>query len=150
MYDPATGVFTWCVSRNRQPKDSLAGTKTYHGYTAIKVDGVTYRAHRLAWLYVYGEWPTAELDHVNRIRNDNRIANLRLTTRFLNMQNLEKVGMCSKHVGVSRYQDKIRWRAYITVKGKQINLGIFNTENEALNARKLAEVAYYADHALQR
>ena len=150
MYDPATGVFTWRVNRNCQPKDSLAGTKTYHGYMAIKVNGVTHRAHRLAWLYVHGEWPTSELDHVNRVRSDNRIDNLRLTTRFLNMQNLTKTNTSSKHVGVSRLGNNMRWRAYINIKGKQINLGVFKTEELALTARKSAEMTYYADATVQR
>ena len=85
-YDPDTGEFRWRFSRPRCAKGALAGTASYHGYTVIKINGRSYRAHRLAWLYEYGRWPNGELDHINRRRSDNTIANLREVSRFVNCQ----------------------------------------------------------------
>ena len=144
-YDPDTGEFRWRIKRPRCTPGSVAGTPTYHGYTAIKLDGVSYKAHRLAWLYETGAWPVSELDHVNRVRGDNRIANLRLATRFSNCQNRVKPeNAYSKHIGVSRSFNGKRWRAYIDFNGKRRALGVFDTETQALKARKDVESQLYA------
>ena len=145
-YDPDTGEFRWRVNRPRCQKDAVAGTPSYHGYVVIKLNGTSYKAHRLAWLYENGCWPTGEIDHVNRIRDDNRIANLRLSTRFLNCQNRSKPKNAhSKHIGVSRSFNGARWRAYIDFNGKRRALGVYDTEAQALAARKDAEKQLYAN-----
>ena len=144
-YDPATGEFRWAAKRSRCTIGAVAGTQTYHGYTTIKLNAVTYRAHRLAWLYQYGVWPDGELDHINRVRSDNRIANLRETTRFLNCQNRVKSDTAhSKHIGVSRAAGKKGWRAYIDVNGTRKYLGQYVEETDALAARKNAERLFHA------
>ena len=150
-YDPDTGEFRWRTKRPRCTVGALAGTATHHGYTAIKLDGATYRAHRLAWLYVFGDWPRMELDHINRKRSDNRISNLREATRFLNCQNRKKSTTAhSQHIGVSKGFGGKGWRAYIDKNGRRITLGVFRTEQDAVEARKNAERQMYAAADLLR
>jgi hypothetical protein len=144
-YDRDTGEFRWRLKRPRCTPGNIAGTPSYHGYTVIKLNGVSYKAHRLAWLYETGDWPASELDHINRVRGDNRISNLRLATRFLNCQNRVKSKTAySKHIGVSRSFNGKRWRAYIDFNGKRRALGVFDTETQALEARKNVERQLYA------
>lgn len=81
-YDPETGKFDW---RNNRRK---AGCLDNFGYHRIQVLGKLYKAHRLAWLHYYGEWPEQDVDHVNGVRSDNRIANLRSATKGQQSQNV--------------------------------------------------------------
>lgn len=131
-YDPETGVFTWRVSRRATARPgSVAGTITPKGYRAIWI-GANYRAHRLAWLYVYGVWPTHEIDHIDGNRANNAIANLRDVTRSVNHENLRRARSDSAHgfLGVSPFKGKW-WKARITVNGKWQHLGTFKTPEEA-------------------
>ena len=88
-YDAETGVFTWRDNRgSRAPAGSVAGNVSHQrGYRQIRVDYNRYLAHRLAWLYVYGEWPAAQIDHINGQTEDNRIVNLRPATQRQNCLN---------------------------------------------------------------
>lgn len=150
-YDSDTGEFRWRAKRPRCVVGAVAGTATHHGYTAIKLDGTTYRAHRLVWLYMFGHWPATELDHINRKRSDNRISNLREVTRFLNCQNRAKSPKAhSRHIGVSKGFAGKGWRAYIDKNGRRTSLGVFCTEQAALEARKNAERQMYAAADLLR
>lgn len=128
-YNPETGEFFW-VSTNS--KKRLVGKPAGHlcktwGYHVIGVDYRIYRAHRLAWLYVYGVWPDEEIDHINRDRSDNRIENLRLADRNLNCHNRTTKG-------ASFDSRRGKWYARITDKGVTKWLGEFGTEEEAQNA----------------
>jgi hypothetical protein len=144
-YDPDTGEFRWRFQRQRCPVGALAGTSSYHGYVVIKLNGRSYRAHRLAWLYQHGCWPDGELDHVNRQRNDNRITNLREASRFANCQNRVKSPAAhSQHIGVSKGFGGKGWRAYIDKNNRRVTLGVFATEAEAVHARYEAERQLYA------
>jgi hypothetical protein len=84
-YDPETGIFS---RRNGRGAASQVGYLMPKGYRIIRVNYHKFLAHRLAWFYVHGEWPPHEIDHVNRRRDDNRIANLRPATRLENAQNI--------------------------------------------------------------
>lgn len=87
-YDPASGVFRWRhTTRGYVQKGRVAGCYTKNWYVNICVRGRNYGAHRLAWLYVHGEWPPKFIDHVNGDLSDNRIANLRPATRAQNGAN---------------------------------------------------------------
>ena len=146
-YDPETGIFTWKVSTSRRVKvGDAAGCQDGGGYLSIKVQSRPHGAHRLAWLYTYGEWPEDQLDHINRDRSDNRIANLRDVSHKQNMQNAGKPSNnTSGHPGVYWHKRDFKWVAQIRHNYKQIFLGCFTTIEDAVSARKAAEKIYWAD-----
>jgi len=76
-YDPETGAFTWLLSPGPKRKGEQAGSQHHSGYRFVKLDGKMYAEHRIAFLYVHGYFPEGDVDHINRIRNDNRPDNLR-------------------------------------------------------------------------
>ena len=136
-YDPLTGVFLWKVSTSRRVSvGSVAGYTDQDGYLRIRIDRVGYRAHRLAWLYMHGEWPADQIDHRNRSRMDNRIENLREATNGENSQNREpKRAKPSGLIGVNWHARDKRWIAQIMVDGRSIHLGSFTELEKAAQAR---------------
>ena len=87
-YDPETGVFRWKVDRPKGVKiGNKAGTLDQDGYRKISLDGKRFYAHRLVWLYVHGEFPFDQIDHKNRVPDDNRLVNLRQATSGENRAN---------------------------------------------------------------
>ena len=87
-YTPDTGLFVWKIKlSNSIGKGSVAGSEDAYGYIQIELLGFAYKAHRLAWFYMTGEWPKDQLDHENRVRNDNRWNNLREASQTQNSQN---------------------------------------------------------------
>ena len=148
-YDPLTGVFTHRKSAGGRMAGSVAGSLDVDGYIKIGVLKRLYRAHRLAWLYVYGTWPKHDIDHINRNRSDNRICNLRDVTHQQNMCNAGDFSTnTSGRKGV--YWDKrdSRWRARFLLGDKYLSLGRFKTFDEAVAARVAAEKLYWAELAL--
>ena len=138
-YDPETGVFTWAIGRPKAAKNSIAGGFTDRGYLAICIDGVKHRAHRLAWLYVYGVYPD-QIDHQNHVKNDNRIINLTATDSYGNSRNKSKpsdnksgvVGVClANRIG----QRNVKWE--VRACGKF--LGYFDNFLDAVCKRKSVE-----------
>lgn len=117
-YDPTTGLFTG-------RRGTAVGSAGRYGYISVSIDGHVWLAHRLAWLYTYGSLPDGQLDHINRIRSDNRIANLRPATNKLNMEN-RKVQTNNKSgcPGVHFVARSKNWRARIKHHGVFIELGI--------------------------
>lgn len=89
-YDPISGVFRRKINIGGAKIGDIAGTDNGDGYMKIRVAGKSYKAHRLAWLYVMGRWPKNDIDHINGVRCDNRIINLREATRAENKQNTRK------------------------------------------------------------
>jgi len=134
-YDPETGVFFWLVGRKMAGK--IAGCFNADGYLQIGVNGKIYLAHRLAWLFVNGAFPSA-LDHINGTKTDNRICNLRECTAAENQRN---VGISKANTsgfkGVYWHKDKKKWYARIGVNSRLKNLGNFATP-------ELASAAYQA------
>lgn len=132
-YDSDTGVFTWRnPSAKNVKKGGIAGCLTNHGYIQIGVKNKLYAAHRLAWLYVYGKWPTNLIDHINGIRSDNRIFNLREATSVENQYNMSKAKNNTSGVkGVTWSKPHKRWRAQCRVNGKSYHLGLFRNTHEA-------------------
>ncbi len=127
-YDPDSGEFIRIKRvRARDRVGQRAGASTTNGYRCIGIDGKTYLEHRLAWLYMTGEWPVNQIDHVNMNRSDNRFANLREATASENKYNAKARGgaMASKSglKGVHWNARINRWAARITVNGKMRCLG---------------------------
>ena len=127
-YEPETGVFTWKQNYQKRFIGKRAGSFTHEGYRRITVDRKEYRAARLAWLYVHGEWPSEVIDHINRDRSDDRISNLRDVSPRVNSKNTGSVGVC----WVKATQ---KWQAYL---GNEY-LGQFTDFDAAVAARKQAE-----------
>lgn len=143
-YELKTGIFTYARNVNRFKKGQIAGTiKGTDGYCKIIIDKKQYTAHRLAWLYVHGYLPEGQIDHINHVRADNRIDNLRDVTQSENQRNATKrEDNTSGTTGVNWHKRDKRWYARIKVGTKRINLGGFVEYSEAVNARKNAEVLY--------
>lgn len=145
-YDPATGIFTRKVrTSNRVKVNEVAGLRKPSRYVLICVDGRQYRAHRLAWLYVHGEPPNGDLDHINRIKTDNRIANLREATRKQNMENTGAQKNSATGVkGVHWDAVREKWASTIHHHGKTIAGGRFDSIDQATRSRKALEKKYFA------
>ncbi|WP_425281364.1 HNH endonuclease [Pectobacterium odoriferum] len=104
----------------------VAGTVSRNGYVRIVLNGRPYRAHRLAWLVSYGEWPLLQIDHVNGIRHDNRLINLRMCSHSENCQNTKiRADNISNIKGVTWHNRENKWRVSIGVSGRRIVLGMF-------------------------
>lgn len=153
QYDPETGVFTWIASKRKNTRaGQVAGClNKVIGYVQIKIDRCRYYGHRLAWLYVNGEFPPNDIDHINRVRSDNRFCNLRLASHAENMQNRSMHrNNTSGHMGVSWDKQHQKWMAHIKFNEKTINLGRFHSINEAVSARKSAELQFHKFQPAQR
>lgn len=136
-YNVDTGVFTRRVNCSNTKAGAIAGSVHKDGYLQIAIDGRRYLSHRLAWLYVHGRWPCFEIDHINGIRTDNRIVNLRDVPKAVNQQNLKAAprGKASgAPLGVTWYRKSRKWRAQIAVDGKQMHIGYFDTVSDAHEA----------------
>jgi hypothetical protein len=123
---------------------TLVGTPGTRGYLQCSVDGEVHKVHRLAWLYVYGVWPTGQIDHINHVTSDNRIINLRDVSCAENHQNrARKTKSASGYLGVTWHKRDKRWQAYIELDGKSTHLGLFQNLADAVAARQQAEVLYH-------
>lgn len=128
-YSPETGIFSRKSSRHGES----VGFLNAHGYVCFRVDGKSYYAHRLAWLMVHGEWPAGQVDHINGLRTDNRICNLREATNAQNCQNIRSARHHSRSglLGASFHKGAGKWRSTINVDCRQVHLGFFATAEEA-------------------
>ena len=147
-YNPETGVFTWKVTMRGVKLGSIAGGISCYKYTQIKLDGVQYKAHRLAWLYMAGGWPD-QIDHINQVRTDNRWLNLRNVTQRENQKNKAlRKDNATGLAGVSWHKINKKWMSHIKVDGKRIYLGYFTDKFEAICARLSANNKYgfHANH----
>lgn len=134
VYKPQTGVFEWLVGKGAGTE--AGGKDKKNGYMRIKVDGVLYRTHRLAWLYMTGAFPIDHVDHRDGDRTNNRWANLRPAVIAENNQNswIPRSNSVSGVRGVSWYPLYSKWRAVIGIQGKTINIGYFDSIEEAAAA----------------
>lgn len=130
-YNPETGLFHWRIHVASRVPGDVAGNKTW-GYTEVCLDGKSYRAHRLAWFFVYGEFPEHFIDHIDGDRANNRISNLRLATQAQNLQNLwRNRGKYTKLLGVTYHKQAGKWMAQIRADGRNKNLGLYDTDTDA-------------------
>lgn len=127
-YDEVTGQII------RVKTGNAVGFRCTSGYTRVDFMGRRIAAHRLAWAFVNGEWPTHEIDHINGIKSDNRLVNLRDVSRSTNAQNLRHAmprRLRDAPLGVSWHRAAKRWRAMIWDGSKNLYLGLFDDPNEA-------------------
>ncbi len=172
-YDPDTGLLTWlwrtpdlmeakpgskhsATRRASMWNARYAGTPAYtaaddKGYLTGKLFGRTYKAHRVAWAIAKGAWPDGEIDHINGVRDDNRLVNLRGVSRQENNRNARRrrdntSGVC----GVYWHKGKQKWRAHIKVDGRKVHLGYFPEKTDAIAARQAAEIefGFHPNHGL--
>jgi hypothetical protein len=140
-YEAETGKFYWLVNRpgGCAKAGTQAGSIEVQGYVVITLLGRRCKAHRLAWFYVHGEWPTEHLDHINGDRTDNRICNLRMVSNAVNMQNLKRARSDNRLNLLGVTAQKNRFRARIQVDGKLKQIGSFLTAEEAHDAYLIAK-----------
>src|SRR5262245_26042039 len=149
-YDPETGLF-YARQKRPGPKRTFIGSKSGH-YIRISIDDVSYRAHRLAWLWMTGEWPPDFMDHIDGEKQNNKWINLRLATKSQNQDNCgPPKDNKSGFKGVSRYrQGEIwgkPWQAGIQHRGKKHHLGHFATAEEAHEAYRVAALQMFGEFA---
>ena len=151
-YDPETGNLYWIPDQCRPEQSEgwwvgkQAGYVDRTGYRRLSLSGKKYLAHRIAWAIHYGSWPINEIDHINGNKLDNRIVNLRNVSRADNNRNLPRRKSNTSGVTGVRRVKLGKWRAMIKIDGKHHLLGSFVNFEDAVAARKAAEVEYGFHH----
>ncbi len=143
-YNPETGIFKWKFKRQgTQKTDFTAGYLRKDGYVRICLNKNRYMAHRLAWLYMNGMWPKGQIDHIDHNRSNNKLCNLREVSH---QENHKNKGMNSNNTsgvtGVCWITRINKWASYIMIDGKNKYLGEFKKFEEAVEARKKAEIKF--------
>jgi hypothetical protein len=137
-YNQETGVFTWRDKRGPRAKHAgVAGCiSSDSGYRMIRLDFRLYRAHRLAWLYVFGKWPAEQIDHINGDRADNRLANLREASNRLNCENKRRAqkNSASGVLGVSWNKRNKMWSAKLSHRNSEVFCRYFHDIEDARQA----------------
>jgi hypothetical protein len=167
-YEPETGKLFWrersadlfadgissAESRRSRWNTRYAGEEAFtavnnHGYYQGTIFSAGYLSHRVIWAMANGEWPKDQIDHINGDRADNRLVNLRAVTHQENSMN-QKMSCenTSGHTGVRWYKPLRKWNARIRVSGKYTHLGYFTSKDDAIAARKAAEIehGYHPNH----
>jgi hypothetical protein len=156
-YDPETGWLTWRardkeffahetawkIWHKRYPGTRALATDNGQGYGSGSLLGYRFAAHRVVWAHYHGKWPDGSIDHINQVRDDNRIANLRDVHQDENARNQKRfVTNRSGHTGVYQQARNKRWYAHIGVNGERLGLGSYKNKVDAVAARKAAEIKY--------
>ena len=142
-------VFFWKKTGKGIKKNRQAGHLSEDGYIDIRIKNCLYPAHRIAWLMMTGSWPDNFVDHINRIRSDNRFVNLREATKAENAQNTDlPSNNTSGYKGVVWHKPNRNWCAQIIINKKHIHLGSFENLQDAINARIEAEKKFFTHSPL--
>lgn len=167
-YDPSSGIFTWkqrhaelfsdgkysavraCSIWNAKLAGKAAGCPSAYGYTVIRIQDRLYGAHRLAWLYMTGEWPEGEVDHRDLDKSNNAWSNLRPATHQQNSLNCKirrhnRLGV----KGVCFHKETGKYRARITTNREVISLGLYETPKMASAAYADASAKYHMEYGRQ-
>lgn len=147
-YDPLTGIFTNRVTNGRRIAGQAAGSTDALGYVKMKVDRKQYKAHRLAWLYVYDKWPEQHIDHIDGNPSNNRIANLRDVSVSVNLQNRKRAPAHNKSGLLGVWVHRERFISFIKTMGVRQYLGTFDTPEEAHAAYLSAKRANHEGNTL--
>lgn len=140
-YNCDTGIFTW-------PNGRVAGCRSADGYLSIRIDGTIFRANRLAWLWMTGEWPIYNIDHADSDFSNDRWGNLRLATQSQNSANRRIASNNSSGIkGVSWYKKYGKWAAHIKKNGRREFLGYFENIEDASAAYATAAVKLFGEFA---
>jgi hypothetical protein len=129
-YNDTTGIFTYKITRSNKLAGSTAGSTDTNGYIMISINNCKFLAHRLAWLYIYGQWPDSDLDHIDGNRTNNSINNLRKATRSQNNYNKTSNRNKNNYRGVCKTSSG-KFSASIKVIGRDVYIGNFMTAEEA-------------------
>lgn len=133
-YNKRTGVFKRLIAAGGLKVGEVAGCTKVDGYVTVRVDGCAYQAHRLAWLYVKGVWPTGVIDHKHGKAAGNGISNLRDGSRSFNAQNQRRAQRNNSSGLLGAYRAGKTWKSWITVRNAPIYLGVFSTAKKAHQA----------------
>lgn len=146
-YDPLTGVLRWRGSAAAWRNGRVAGCyDPQNGYVLVRLAGRLFKGHRLAWLYMTGQWPASGIDHINGARSDNRWSNLRAATHGENACN--RGAQKNSRTGIKGvHRQAGKWRARIKVGGRNLSLGLFSDPLSAAEAYAAAARRYHGDFA---
>jgi len=169
LYNPENGDLRWkerpvemfdnsrnsarraCSTWNKRFAGRLVGVINEKGYRVLEIDNVSYRAHHIAWLMVYGVFPEGQLDHRHGVRDSNPIDQLREATPGEQQQNKKKTTRnTSGYVGVSWHKQMCQWAAYITVNKRRFFLGLFDDVKEAAEAYLAAKKKHHPFQPIPR
>ena len=145
-YNPDTGVFTWKKREKGRTVGNVAGNKDHNGYRRVTINRQRYMEHRLVYLYMTGNFPKNQIDHINHIRDDNRWVNLRDATYSQNNSNrVKQKNNTSGYKGVRWRKHLKKWCAEIRYMKKKMHLGLYTTPEEASEAYKKKAIELYGE-----
>lgn len=132
-YNPETGQF-FCHKTNKE-----AGCIDNKGYRVITRNGKRYKAHRLAWFFVYNEWPMNQIDHIDENKSNNRISNLRDVDQSTNQHNISKLreDNTSGCRGINWHKQHQKWNVRVQFRGIRYHVGLYNNLEDAIEARSI-------------
>jgi hypothetical protein len=142
-YNSITGEFIRIKPLKGNTLYAIVGSTNNDGYISISIDNKRYQAHNLVWLYVYGKFPSQQIDHINGVKDDNRLENLREVSHAENQRN-KKLDSRNKfgYPGIRKGKKIGTYKACIGINKTELHLGTFKTLEEAIAVRVQAEIKY--------